>query len=546
MIAALVLSAAALAAEQWNIEIVDAGGNVGQYNSLALDGNDRAHISYMYYISASSGNLKYAKWTGSNWGVETVDTRGNVGRYTSVAVDGQGYPHISYYYGSSGFDLKYARWNGSQWLTGAVETSGNVGLYTSIVLDGQGRPHIAYYDATPANRDLKYARWTGSTWDIQTVDATGDVGIWASLTLDSQGRPHIAYRDETNSDLKYARWTGSSWDVRTVDSDGNKGKYASLALDSQDRPHIAYCYEYVEYVFTLHDLRYARWTGSTWNLQTVDNPRHLELGEWASLALDAQDHAHISCYEGGSHRDLKYIEWNGTAWEFETVDGGTPYVGRHTSIALDRRGNPHISYFDFTNNDLKYAWYGDPRIGIDLISFRAAPAGSDAVVVTWEVEERVAGFNLFRETASAKASSEPVKINESLITGRSPYRYRDDGLTAGATYRYWLEVVPLAGAPERHGPVSCTVGRKTPFALYQNVPNPARAAATVAFSVPAACEVALVVFDVAGRKVASHRTRASAGENDLAVDVSSLPPGVYTYRLEAEGEAATRKMVVVR
>jgi hypothetical protein len=538
---------ASFAAEQWNIETVDAGGNMGQYNSLALDGQNRPHISYMEYLSAASGNLKYATWTGSTWAIETVDTRGNVGRYTSVAVDGQGYPHISYYYGSSGFDLKYARWNGSQWLTEAVDTTGNVGLYTSIALDGQGRPHIAYYDATPANKNLKYARWTGSAWDIQTVDATGDVGLWASLALDSQSRPHIAYRDEGNKDLKYARWTGSSWDIQTVDSAGTKGEYASLALDSQDRPHIAYCFAYVEYVFTLHDLRYARWTGSTWDLQTVDNPRRLELGEWTSLALDNQDRAHISCYEGGSNRDLKYIKWTGSAWEFVTVDGGAAYVGRYTSITLDSRGNPHISYFDFTNYDLKYAWYGEPGIGIDLISFRAAAGGNGGVAVTWEVEDRVAGFNLYREETSAEAASEPVKINDELITGRSPYRYRDDGVAAGATYRYWLEVVPLAGPAERHGPVECTVGVKASFALAHNAPNPARTTTTFAFCVPSACDATLTLYDIAGRKVATpFAGAAKAGENEVSLDVSALAPGVYTYRLEAGGEAAAKRMVVVR
>jgi hypothetical protein len=542
----LVIPFASFAA-QWNIRTVDAGGNVGQHNALALDGQNRPHISYYEYLSSADGNLKYATWGGSAWDIRTVDTRGNVGRYTSIAVDGQGYPRVSYYFGSSGFDLKYARWTGTQWLTEAVETTGNVGLYTSLALDSQGRPHISYYDNSPGNRDLKYARWTGSAWDVQTVDAQGNVGMWTSLALDSQGRAHIAYRDEGNADLKYARWTGSNWDIQTVDAAGDKGEYASLALDSRGRPHIAYCYEYVEYVFRYHDLRYARWTGSAWNLETVDNPRYLELGEWTSLALDGQDRAHISCYEGGSNRDLKYIRWTGSAWDFTTVDGGAPYVGRYTSIALDGRGNPHISYFDFTDNDLKYAWYGEPGIGIDLISFAAASGGDNAVVVTWEVKGPVAGFNLYREVKSAEVATEPAKVNDGLITGRSPYRYLDAAVEAGNTYRYWLEVVPLAGASERHGPVECTVKPKAAFALAQNAPNPARASTTVAFSVPEACDAALVLYDIAGRKVATpYAGRAKAGENELAVDVSTLAPGVYTYRLEAGGEAAAKRMVVVR
>jgi hypothetical protein len=185
-------------------------------------------------------------------------------------------------------------------------------------------------------------------------------------------------------------------------------------------------------------------------------------------------------------------------------------------------------------------------VGVRVKNFAASPCPR-GVALRWEVNEAAAGFNLLRETKTAEAASEPVKINDALIAGRSPYRYLDTAVEAGRTYRYWLEVVPLAGPAELHGPVECAVGRKAAFGLAQNRPNPARAATTVAFSVPAPCEATLAVYDLAGRKVAvPFAGAAMAGENEIKVDASALAPGVYTYRLEAGGEAAAKRMVVVR
>jgi hypothetical protein len=85
-----------------------------------------------------------------------------------------------------------------------------------------------------------------------------------SLRLDSTSNhyPHIAYGGDH---LYYASYTGSTWQLDTIDSAYGVGKYASLALDSSNRPHISY-YD------TLNGaLKYAAYDGSAWQVSTVDS-----------------------------------------------------------------------------------------------------------------------------------------------------------------------------------------------------------------------------------------------------------------------------------
>ena len=167
-----------------------------------------------------------------------------------------------------------------------------------------------------------------------------------SLQLDTEGHPHVAYGGDH---LYYAWHDGVQWHYNTVDKSAGVGKSASLALDREGRPRISY-YDLVNY-----DLKYAWHDGMAWHIEIVDSSNKVAgEGIWnTSLALDKKGHPHIS-YPASSSRsiNLKHAWHNGTTWYIETVDTG---AGGENSLALDTQNLPHIGYYD--GSTIKHAWY---------------------------------------------------------------------------------------------------------------------------------------------------------------------------------------------
>ncbi|MEO0146614.1 MAG: hypothetical protein ABIM19_07260 [candidate division WOR-3 bacterium] len=210
--------------------------------SMVLNSQGYPYITYL----GIGGGLRITFWNGSAWIIGTVDTCQWAGYGCSIAMDKDDRPHISYQIIFGG-PIMHAYLNGSLWVLDTVYPNGggNQGA-TSIAIDSQDRPHIAFIHSAP-DYDLLYAFWDGSAWIIDTVDTLGE--DLCSIALDFQDRPHIAYSAPYSEagnhyPIRYAFWDGLSWVIETIDSIGpNTDLYHTdriLRLDSKNCPRVTY------------------------------------------------------------------------------------------------------------------------------------------------------------------------------------------------------------------------------------------------------------------------------------------------------------------
>lgn len=271
----------------------------GLHTSLKYSSDGTPFIAYQFvntggadalmlasYVG-SGGNCGYDAWAGQ-WQCDTIQTGQGVGQYASLALDGNGGKHIAYYNEDDG-DLWYATWppppgsgancgpGGNTWTCYRVDGSdADVGQYASIYVDDDNRYHIAYYDAT--HDELKYAVEADSrngdcalgwAW-CDTIDAMQadyhPLGI--SIAEDVAGYPMIAYQSEAG-DLNLAQPVAAvglppgggncgqslvyMWQCRVIDPRRSwpppyrNGDYVSIAVNPAGLATIAYYRLYTDW-----------------------------------------------------------------------------------------------------------------------------------------------------------------------------------------------------------------------------------------------------------------------------------------------------------
>lgn len=455
----------------------------------------------------------------------------------------------------------------------AVCAADNVQNSSSLIADGSGGAYFTWAD---------YRSGSPGVYG-QRLDAAGSV-LWATdgTLLHASGldqRPSIA--PDAGGAVIYYDEIVSSLDVHAtrVDRWGKLGLPAPVITSIADVPNdqggfvtLNWDRSYVDNPPTSRLLGYLLW-------RALPEAAALErLAAGAQLVRDPADAAPtpddipLICTTVMAGETV-YWEYLGTTEPTGAVSYSTVAATTSDSTASSS-GSTQFFVSARSRSIPTQHWDSAPASGYSVdntppaapSAFTAAySAGTAYLHWTPSPEPDVTGYNVYRSTAPAMIAPGKDRLATQvdptfalLVTVPAP----DTGYVdpAGALYQYRLAVVDAHGNESfattitPGGPVD--VGDPLPahvFAFAPPSPNPvAGPTVSLRYTLPAGGRVRIALYDLAGRLVARVRDGVEpAGEHSCAAPLEDrsgarLASGIYIARVEIEGGALERRLVVLR
>ena len=310
----------------WETFVLDSASDVGYFTSIAVDKNDKIHVSY---LDNTNRVLKYVTNTTGAWVVTTVGPASDLAN-TAIGVDSTGKVYIAHV--NSGLPKVAIRDLSGAWTTQQIGYSPKMAGGISLALDKNDIVHVALpiFNTTPYF--VYYYMWyaNNSSGSFQVVNTSLPTCMTGSITLRS---PSVA-TDAGNSVYVAFNVSGN-----LVSATNQTGTWACSYIQFGGTQPVHHSNRYAA-VKTTSQLVVAAITGL----------------EFVALALDARDKSHIAGY---TNHCLRYLTDASGTLQATDVDCSAAEVGEYGSIATDSQGGVHIAYFDRTNGDLKYAVLGN-------------------------------------------------------------------------------------------------------------------------------------------------------------------------------------------
>jgi hypothetical protein len=274
---------------------------------------------------------------------------------------------------------------------------------------------------------------------------------------------------------------------------------------------------------SIHDLRMVFGNQGFTVVQAPALPVVLPPNGTISLGIGASAAASRTSY-----RDTLVIDLSCSRWKIPLmIDGDTPCLNVwDIDFGAQEPGSSRTMNLDLCN-------IGDGRLDFEN------PNGGE--VIEWHLP----GFSI--PAQQLRVLRDTTLASRECVTLAITYTGQESGIFSDTarvwtvandcrTVSYWVARV----GPMNSAPVTTAIATS----LFDVEPNPVDATGLIRYSLAASGHARLELFDSRGERVAMLLDEdRDAGPHAMTLDVSPFPPGVYHYRLSANGVSILRSLV---
>jgi photosystem II stability/assembly factor-like uncharacterized protein len=239
---------------------------------------------------------------------------------------------------------------------------------------------------------------------------------------------------------------------------------------------------------------------------------------------------------------------------FRSLDAGDTWIDfpelsgtKITGVSLLGKG------FGYATGDLGLILkYNDTSVPVELTSFTSSVNEND-VILSWQTATEInnQGFQIERRETKNERSEEWNAIGfvsgNGTTTETQSYSFIDKNLEAGK-YQYRLKQMDYDGKFEYSKTTEVEIGTPNKFSLEQNYPNPFNPSTSISWHSPISGWQKIKLYNALGEEVETilNEYLESGFHSKLYIANSTLPSGVYFYKLTIGGTSQVRKMLLTK
>jgi len=202
--------------------------------------------------------------------------------------------------------------------------------------------------------------------------------------------------------------------------------------------------------------------------------------------------------------------------------------------------------FDFGGLSLELLGCGESPLAVELVNFTGEQV-SDGVLLSWEATAEHLGYRVLR--ATERDGAYLAATAEMIPGGQGVFSWRDTSVNPETWYYYRVRIYDHSGLTMDTPSIGIESGELLPavFELSQNWPNPFNPATRLRVALPAAGELALVVYNTLGQRVTVLADGSyEGGLHEFVWHAGELSSGIYIALAEWEGERSLIRMTLIR